>query len=101
MRRPTIIEPGSSIKPFVIAAALQSGRFDASSVIDTSPGFVRVGSKLIEDEHPQGAMDLATVLAKSSNVGMTKIALQLEPQEIWTTLSKLGLGQVTASGFPR
>ena len=54
-----IIEPGSSIKPFVVAAALQSGRYDAGSIVDTSPGFVRVGSKVIEDKHPQGAIDLS------------------------------------------
>jgi cell division protein FtsI (penicillin-binding protein 3) len=95
-----ILEPGSSIKPFVVAAALQSGRYDAGSIIDTSPGMVRVGSKVIEDEHPQGAISLGQVLARSSNVGMTKIALSLQPQEIWSTMSKLGFGQVTSSGFP-
>jgi cell division protein FtsI (penicillin-binding protein 3) len=95
-----IIEPGSSIKPFVVAAALQSGRYDAGSVVDTSPGFVRVGAKIVEDEHPIGAASIATILAKSSNVGMTKIALSLEPQEIWSTLTQLGFGRVTASGFP-
>lgn len=95
-----IIEPGSSIKPFVVAAALQSGHFNGNSVIDTAPGSIRVGSKLIEDEHPQGMLDMAGVLARSSNVGMTKIALALTPQQIWTTLTKLGFGQVTSSGFP-
>ncbi len=95
-----LIEPGSSIKPFIVAAALQSGRYDAASVVDTSPGFIRVGAKLIEDEHPQGSMNLAQVLAKSSNVGMTKIALSLEPQQLHSTLSALGFGRVTASGFP-
>jgi cell division protein FtsI (penicillin-binding protein 3) len=95
-----IIEPGSSIKPFVVAAALESGRFDAGSVIDTSPGFVKVGTKLIEDEHPQGAIGLSGVLARSSNVGMTKIALSLEPQQIWAMLTQLGFGHVTGSGIP-
>jgi cell division protein FtsI (penicillin-binding protein 3) len=95
-----IFEPGSSIKPFVVAAALASGRYDASSVVDTGQGFVTVGSKIIEDEHPIGVASLATILAKSSNVGMTKIALSLSPQDIWSTLSHLGFGQVTTSGFP-
>ncbi|MEO6184846.1 MAG: penicillin-binding transpeptidase domain-containing protein [Steroidobacteraceae bacterium] len=95
-----ILEPGSSIKPFVVAAALESGRFDAASIIDTSPGFVKVGNKVVEDEHPQGALGLAGILAKSSNVGMTKVALALEPQQIWTTLTQFGFGHVTASGFP-
>jgi cell division protein FtsI (penicillin-binding protein 3) len=95
-----ILEPGSSIKPFVVAAALQSGRYDAASIIDTNPGFIRVGTKVIEDEHPMGAAGLAEVLAKSSNVGMTIIALSLEPAQIWTTLTQLGFGRVTTSGFP-
>ena len=59
-----ILEPGSSIKPFVVAAALQSGRYDAASIIDTNPGFIRVGNKVIEDEHPMGAVGLAEVLAR-------------------------------------
>ncbi|MEP7314584.1 MAG: penicillin-binding transpeptidase domain-containing protein [Pseudomonadota bacterium] len=95
-----ILEPGSSIKPFIMAAALQSGRYDGNSVVDTGAGFIRVGAKTIEDEHPLGAIGLSTILAKSSNVGMTKIALSLEPQEIWSTLTHLGFGQVTSSGFP-
>jgi cell division protein FtsI (penicillin-binding protein 3) len=95
-----IFEPGSSIKPFVVAAGLSSGRYDISSVIDTSPGFVRVGVKPIEDKHNLGAIDLATVLAKSSNVGMTKLALTLEPEQLYTTLLRLGFGQVSTSGYP-
>jgi len=93
-----ILEPGSSIKPFVMAAALESGRFDASSVLDTS--LVKVGSKIIMDEHPHGTLGLAQILAFSSNVGMSKIALALEPQQLWGTLTQLGFGHVTASGFP-
>jgi cell division protein FtsI (penicillin-binding protein 3) len=95
-----LFEPGSSIKPFVVAAGLASGRYRADSVIDTGSGFLQVGAKTIEDEHPLGAANLATVLAKSSNVGMAKLALSLEPKTIWTTLDRLGFGQVTASGFP-
>jgi cell division protein FtsI (penicillin-binding protein 3) len=95
-----LFEPGSSVKPFVVAAALASGKFTADSIIDTSPGFIQVGATTFPDEHNLGAIDLATVLAKSSNVGMAKLALQLEPQQIWTTLNHFGFGQVTASGFP-
>ena len=93
-------EPGSSIKPFFVAAGLASGRFTAGSVIDTHPGFVQVGATTITDEHNLGAIPLATVLAKSSNVGMARLALALEPRQIWSTLSGFGFGQVTASGFP-
>jgi cell division protein FtsI (penicillin-binding protein 3) len=95
-----ILEAGSTIKPFFVAAAIQSGRYDDHSIIDTSPGEIKVGATIFPDEHPLGRIDIATILAKSSNVGMIHLALSLPPEMIWTTLSKLGLGQVTASGFP-
>jgi cell division protein FtsI (penicillin-binding protein 3) len=95
-----IFEPGSSIKPFVIAAGLESGQYRPDSVVDTSPGFLKVGSKVFEDEKPLGAIDIATILAKSSNVGTAKIALSLKPEQIWKTLTALGFGQVTGSGYP-
>jgi cell division protein FtsI (penicillin-binding protein 3) len=96
-----IFEPGSSIKPFFVAAGLVSGKYDDHSVIDTAPGFFKVGVKTIEDEHGSlGTINLATVLAKSSNVGMARLALSLEPQLIWKTLTSLGFGQVTTSGYP-
>ena len=95
-----LFEPGSSIKPFFVAAALASGRFNADSIIDTAPGYIEVGTSIFHDEHNLGPIPIATVLAKSSNVGMAHIALALEPRQIWTTLNALGFGQVTASGFP-
>jgi len=95
-----IIEPGSSIKPFILAAALESGRYRMDSVIDTAPGSVRVGNKTIQDKHNLGTATLTTILARSSNVGMAKIALALEPAQIHQTLTGLGFGHVTASGFP-
>jgi cell division protein FtsI (penicillin-binding protein 3) len=95
-----IFEPGSSIKPFIMAAALASGQYRPDSVVDTSPGFIRVGNKIEEDESNLGVIDLATILAKSSNVGTAKVALSLQPEQIYRTLTGLGLGQVTGSGFP-
>jgi cell division protein FtsI (penicillin-binding protein 3) len=95
-----IFEPGSSIKPFFVAAGLASGKYDDRSIIDTSPGYFKIGVKTFEDEHNLGAIDIATVLAKSSNVGMAHLALALAPQQIWTTLTRLGFGQVTTSGYP-
>ncbi len=95
-----IFEPGSSIKPFFIAAALTSGRYDNRSIIDTSPGYIKVGARIFPDEHDLGRVDIATILAKSSNVGMARIALSLSPKLIWTTLTDVGFGRVTASGFP-
>jgi cell division protein FtsI (penicillin-binding protein 3) len=96
-----IFEPGSSIKPFIIAAGLESGKYRPDSVIDTSPGFFQVTRTVSEeDEHDLGVIDLGTILAKSSNVGTAKIALSLEPEQIWKTLTDLGFGQVTGSNFP-
>ncbi|MEY4763107.1 MAG: hypothetical protein RLZZ200_2963 [Pseudomonadota bacterium] len=95
-----MLEPGSSIKPFIVAAALESGRYDENSRLDASAGFLRVGSHNVEDEHPIGVAGLETILAKSSNVGMSMIALSLEPQQIWSTMRHLGFGQVTSSRFP-
>jgi len=95
-----IFEPGSSVKPFIMAAALASGQYRPDSVVDTSPGFFKVGNKVEEDEHNLGAIDLATILAKSSNVGTAKVALSLQPERIWSTLTALGLGQVTGGGYP-
>lgn len=94
-----IFEPGSSIKPFVVAAGLASGKYDAGSVIDTS-GVIRIGRWQTEDEHDIGRADLTTILAKSSNVGMARLALSLEPQQLWETLTRLGFGRVTTSGYP-
>jgi cell division protein FtsI (penicillin-binding protein 3) len=95
-----MFEPGSSMKPFFVAAALSTGRYDERSIIDTSPGFIKVGAKTFDDEHDFGAINIATVLAKSSNVGMAHIALSLPPETIWNTLTRFGFGQVTTSGFP-
>ena len=93
-----IFEPGSSIKPFVVAAAFAGGKYHAGTVIDTTP--IRVGIKTITDEHPLGLIPLTTVVAKSSNVGMTKIALSLKPESMWGMLDSFGFGKVTGSGFP-
>ncbi len=95
-----IFEPGSSIKPLIIAAALESGRYRANSIVDTAPGYVVIGPKKIEDPRNLGRISLTTVLSRSSNVGATKIALSLEPDQLWGTLTRFGLGSLTASGFP-
>lgn len=95
-----IFEPGSSIKPLILAAALESGQYRPGSYIDTSPGYVIVGPKKIEDGRNLGRISLTTVLSRSSNVGATKIAMSLEPDQLWRTLNHFGLGSLTASGFP-
>jgi cell division protein FtsI (penicillin-binding protein 3) len=93
-----IFEPGSSIKPFVVAAALASGRYRGNSTIEAMP--FQVGSMTIRDKHDLGTIDVGQVLARSSNVGMAKIALKLDRNQIHATLRALGFGEVTASGFP-
>jgi len=95
-----IFEPGSSIKPLIVAAALDSGDYRPSSIIDTAPGFVVVGPKTIEDSRNLGRISLTTILARSSNVGVTKLAMSLEPDQLWTTMTRFGLGSLTSSGFP-
>jgi cell division protein FtsI (penicillin-binding protein 3) len=95
-----IFEPGSSIKPLIIAAALESGRYRPDSVLDTSPGYIVVGAKTIEDKHNLGRIPITTVLTKSSNVGASRIALSLEPAQLWSVLDAFGIGHLTASGFP-
>jgi cell division protein FtsI (penicillin-binding protein 3) len=93
-----IFEPGSSIKPFVVAAALASGRYSATSTIDAMP--FKVGSRVIRDHHDLGTIDMGEVLARSSNVAMAKVALSLDKAQMHGTLQGLGFGKVTESGFP-
>ena len=96
-----IFEPGSSFKPFVIAAALESGRYEPDSIIDTSPGYLRINGKVItQDNNNLGKIDVRTVLAKSSNVGAAKVALELDQENLWSALSRFGIGRLTDSGFP-
>jgi cell division protein FtsI (penicillin-binding protein 3) len=95
-----IFEPGSSIKPMIVAAALSSGRFNAASIIDTGPGWFTVGAKTIEDRNNLGRIDLSTLLVRSSNVGASKVALALEPEYLWAELRRFGFGEVSATGFP-
>ena len=95
-----IFEPGSSVKPLIVAAALESGQYHPSSIVDTAPGFVVVGPKRIEDSRNLGRISLTTVLARSSNVGVTKLAMSLEPDQLWSTMTQFGFGSLTSSGFP-
>ncbi len=95
-----IFEPGSSIKPLVVAAALETGEFRPSSIIDTAPGYVTVGAKTIEDSRNLGRVSLTTILSRSSNVGVTKLAMSLQPDQLWQTMTEFGLGSLTSSAFP-
>jgi cell division protein FtsI (penicillin-binding protein 3) len=95
-----IFEPGSSIKPLVMAAALESGDFQPETLIDTAPGYINVGAKRIADDTVLGRVSLTTILARSSNVGATKVAMSLEADQLWGTMANFGLGDLTTSGFP-
>ncbi len=95
-----MLEPGSSIKPIIMAAALASNKFQASSRVDTSPGYIDIGVKRIEDKRNLGRLTLTDIIARSSNVGITRVAMQLEPEQLWETLTDFGFGSLTASGFP-
>ncbi len=93
-------EPGSTIKAFTVATALASGRYAASTKINTSPGFLRVGRKTIRDHANYGKLDLTGIIKKSSNVGTTKLAQNLGSDLIWSTLFRAGFGQAPGTGFP-
>jgi cell division protein FtsI (penicillin-binding protein 3) len=95
-----LFEPGSTIKPFTVACALESGRYRPDTLVDTRPGTFRVAGKTIRDVHPQGLIDVATVIKKSSNVGVSRIALSLPPERLWGMLVRVGFGEMTGSGFP-
>jgi len=95
-----VFEPGSTVKPFTIAAALESGRYRRDSVIDTTPGTFRVGRHLVKDHRNYGAIDLSRVILKSSNVGVSKIALDLPKEDFWGFFSRMGFGEPTSTGFP-
>ena len=93
-------EPGSTVKPLAALAALESGRYTPSTQVDTSPGYVSVGRKLIEDPSNRGVLTLAQVLAKSSQVGMTKIALDLTEDAVFDVMVRAGFGEPPGSGLP-
>lgn len=95
-----LYEPGSTLKPFTIAAGLESGRFSARTPIDTAPGTVLVGTKTIRDAHNNGLLTVAGVLEKSSNVGMAKIALALPKAALWDMVRRMGFGTATGSRLP-
>ncbi len=93
-------EPGSTIKAFSIASALDSGLYKPDTVIDTSPGWLNVDRHLVRDEHNNGLINLAQILQVSSNVGTTKVILSLPPNQLWSLLHRVGFGETTGIGFP-
>jgi len=95
-----VFEPGSTMKPFTIAAALESGRWKPYYKVETAPGYMKVKGNTIRDSRNYGDLDVGGVLEKSSNVGISKIALAMDADQQWDMYQNLGLGASTGSGFP-
>ena len=95
-----LFEPGSTLKPFTIAAALESGAATPSTVVATAPGTLTLAHHTIRDVHPAAAMSVAQILQKSSNVGAAKLALGLPPETLWDLYRRAGFGQPPRLEFP-
>jgi cell division protein FtsI (penicillin-binding protein 3) len=93
-------EPGSTMKPFTIALALEKGLIKPETVIQTAPGHINITGSTITDAHPHGALTVNEVIQKSSNVGTVKIAMQMQPREMWEMFTAVGLGQKPQLPFP-
>ena len=93
-------EPGSTLKPFTVALALDTRRVTPDTMYETAPGFMVIGDRRIRDMHVHGALSVSGIIQKSSNIGMAKIALPIPPQEMWEIFTKSGFGQQPKFGFP-
>lgn len=93
-------EPGSIMKPMTVAMGMESGKYNIKSIINTSPGTYKIGPATIHDHENYGAMSLAQIIQKSSNVGASKIALSLDKQYMWSMLGELGFGEKTGIEYP-
>ena len=95
-----VFEPGSTMKPITVAAALESGRYTPTTRIDTRPGVLKVGRYEVKDARNFGLIDVATIIRKSSNVGVSKIAMDLPGERLWSFFSSMGFGESADTGFP-
>lgn len=94
-------EPGSTMKTFAVANALQSGKYTGNSLIDTNPGWMILNGHRVQDEEENlGIISVTTILQRSSNMGISKLTLSLPPNSLWSLLHKAGFGESTHSGFP-
>jgi cell division protein FtsI (penicillin-binding protein 3) len=95
-----VFEPGSTLKPFTVAAALERGDIAPQTRIQTAPGYFAVGDRTIHDAHPQGELTVAQIIQKSSNVGAAKIALALPARSMWELFDGVGFGAAPNCGLP-
>jgi len=95
-----LFEPGSTVKPLTILAALESGQYTPDTLIDTSPGYIKIERKVFRDHSNYGLIPLSTIITKSSQVGTTKVALSLEQEHISDVFGRAGLGRSLGTGFP-
>jgi cell division protein FtsI (penicillin-binding protein 3) len=93
-------EPGSTLKPFSVAAALEAGTVTPQQTFQTAPGSIRIADRTIRDSHPHGLLTVEQIVAKSSNVGTVRIAMQLPAQKLWDVYAGAGFGQPVRIGFP-
>ena len=92
-------EPGSTLKPLIVVSALENGVIRADSIVDTSPGWMRLGGKRVSDTRNLGAISVQTILQRSSNMGMVRMALQETPEQLTDTLYRFGLGIDSGTGL--
>jgi cell division protein FtsI (penicillin-binding protein 3) len=95
-----VFEPGSTVKPFTVAAGLKANVIDNNTIIDTRPGNMKVSGHTIKDFRNYGQVDLATLMQKSSNVGASKIALEMKPETLWQSFAAFGMAEATGAYFP-
>jgi cell division protein FtsI (penicillin-binding protein 3) len=93
-------EPGSTMKPFIAALAMEKGLVRADTPIQTAPGRMSIGGSTISDAHPHGMLTVAQVIQKSSNVGTVKMAMQMTPRDMWEMYTQVGFGQKPQVPFP-
>jgi cell division protein FtsI (penicillin-binding protein 3) len=93
-------EPGSTMKPLVVGLALEKGIVKPETMIQTAPGKLQMGTATITDAHPHGLLSVNEVIQKSSNVGTVKIAMQMQPHDMWEVFTQVGLGQKPQVPFP-
>ena len=95
-----VFEPGSTLKPFTVAAAIEAGKVTPETMLQTAPGHMTIGNRTIHDAHAYGMLSVEQIIQKSSNIGSAKMALMLPPETMWQMLSRSGFGTTPKSGFP-